>query len=596
MSTRAWHLAVAVILLVLLGAVATLQYRWVGEITAAERERLQTGVRTRGAEFAAAVDQDVTRAFAAFQADPAAFERDPGRALADAAERAARETATGAAVKGIYVAEPGTEARLRQLDMRRRILVDTDWPAGLSALRARVAAFPKTAVPGLPLLPGLFDDPLDRVVPALIVPITAPAPPLEPRPGQLLVRSVPETKPWHAVLVWLDIRDLRARLLAPAAERLFGDPQIAELNLSVIDKRSQQPIYESGAAVALAAADFTSDLFAVRVSDLVWSRVATPASSDPQIPPRRDQVAITILRRETAADAAHIARQGALWTLAVQAKRGSLDAVVARSRRRNLAVGLGVVGVLGAGLGLILVTSARERRIARQQLEFVASVSHELRTPLAVIRSAAENLSDEVVRGEHVRVYGALIRTEGRRLSDMIDRIMDFAGLSAGTLIRTRAAFDLRAAIERAVAAVSTDARDRGVVIDVRHPARPSRIVGDANALVSALQNVVGNAVKYSQAGGRVEVDVDADDRRIRIAVSDRGIGVDDADLPHVFKPFYRGRRAIDSQTRGSGVGLSVVQKIVEAHGGCVTMAPRDGGGTLLLITLPAVAPDAEQA
>ena len=87
-----------------------------------------------------------------------------------------------------------------------------------------------------------------------------------------------------------------------------------------------------------------------------------------------------------------------------------------------------------------------------------------------------------------------------------------------------------------------------------------------------------------------------ATDRRLRISVSDRGLGIDADDLPHVFKPFYRGRRAVDAQIRGSGVGLSVVHKVVEAHGGEARIERRSGGGTVLTIDLPLSAMNSERA
>jgi signal transduction histidine kinase len=268
-----------------------------------------------------------------------------------------------------------------------------------------------------------------------------------------------------------------------------------------------------------------------------------------------------------------------------QARRGSLDAVVAQSRRRNLAVSLGVVGVLGASVILLLVTSAREQRLVRQQLEFVASVSHELRTPLAVIRSAGENLADGVVSGAQVAEYGDLIQAEGRRLTEMVDRVMDFAGMTGGAAIRSRRRVAAGDAVREAVSSLSYDAAQRQiqVVVEGTDPA----VSGDPAALTTAMRNVVGNAIKYSEPGAEVRVAISSAADTVRIVVSDRGIGIDREDLPHVFEPFYRGRRAVDSQVRGSGVGLSVVRQVVVAHGGRIRVEPREGGGTQVTIDLP---------
>jgi len=97
--------------------------------------------------------------------------------------------------------------------------------------------------------------------------------------------------------------------------------------------------------------------------------------------------------------------------------------------------------------------------------------------------------------------------------------------------------------------------------------------------------------VKYSVRGGSVDVSAQLADgaaRRVQIRVADRGLGIDAADLPHVFKPFYRGRRAVDAQVRGTGVGLSVVRHVVDAHGGSIAIDSRAGEGTTVVVELPA--------
>jgi len=111
--------------------------------------------------------------------------------------------------------------------------------------------------------------------------------------------------------------------------------------------------------------------------------------------------------------------------------------------------------------------------------------------------------------------------------------------------------------------------------------------------LRSAVQNIIGNAVKYSPAGASVDVSVELlNDAIVRIRVADRGIGIDRDDLPHIFQPFYRGRRALDSQVRGTGIGLSVVLHVVRSHGGDVHIESRAGEGTTVTVVLPAATPD----
>jgi two-component system, OmpR family, sensor histidine kinase SenX3 len=276
------------------------------------------------------------------------------------------------------------------------------------------------------------------------------------------------------------------------------------------------------------------------------------------------------------------------WQARIRHRSGSLEALVARSRRRNLAISLGVLGLLAASVLLIITAAQRQQRVARQQMEFVAAVSHELRTPLTVICSAGENLADGVVAdASQVTRYGRLIQTEGLRLRDMVERVMEFAGISSGGAARAKSPVDLGAVITDAIGGVRAEAGDRDVTVAVHANGDLPHVIGDGNALRSAVQNVVGNAVKYSPVGATVDVTTAASDGAVRISVIDRGLGIDASDLPHIFKPFYRGRRAVDAQVRGSGVGLSVVRNVIDAHGGSIRVDSRAGEGTTVVIELP---------
>jgi signal transduction histidine kinase len=227
-------------------------------------------------------------------------------------------------------------------------------------------------------------------------------------------------------------------------------------------------------------------------------------------------------------------------------------------------------------------------------MEFVAAVSHELRTPLAVICSAGENLADGVVADSaQVKRYGALIQTEGRRLGDMVERVMEFAGISSGSTLRVRSAVDMSKVIAEATDALRMEARDRAVTLDVESNGALPQVTGDADALRSAVQNIIGNALKYSPLGATVYVSAripGGGAPRVQIRVADRGLGIDAADLPHIFKPFYRGRRAVDAQVRGAGVGLSVVRHVIDAHGGSVAVDSRVGDGTTVVVEIPTAA------
>jgi signal transduction histidine kinase len=282
------------------------------------------------------------------------------------------------------------------------------------------------------------------------------------------------------------------------------------------------------------------------------------------------------------------------WTLLVQHQSGSLEAAVAGARRRNLAIGFGILLLLTVSVVLLAASSRRAQRLAQQQIEFVAGISHELRTPIAVIRSAGENLSQGVVGNvDRVKRYGATIETQARRLGEMVERVLQYAGIESGRAVAARSLLDVEEIIESAIEGAAPVAGS-GVVIE-RHvaPALPP-VVGDSAALRSAIQNLVANALKYGGSDRWVGIRATQERERrqavVRITVSDHGPGIPAAELEHIFEPFFRGTDAMSRQVEGSGLGLSLVQRIVTAHGGRITVSSRPGSGSAFAITLPAAA------
>jgi len=592
-----FSLAVAAALLVLLGVLGTLQYRWLGEVSNAERERLRATLRTRATDFSRDFDREITRAYMAFRADPELFSGNAAAVLSDAYARAQADSTIGGIIKSVYFVEvdAGGRPMLNLLDPMARTLSPVEWPAEFEAWRRR-ASGPVSAVPGLP--PMLFGDAIDANIPALVV--SLPGVKRIASDGRFTIVHDTDSATRVAILR-LDEERLQRQLLDLLVERHFGTSDASEYFVAVLTRESNpRLIYatSSTASVLPANADVATGLFDLRLDELrtFSAKVAPPGRGQGPVPLEiKDRVAVTIVRRADSGDAGRSLLAGGdahgAWQVLVRGKTGSLESLVARSRNRNLAVGLGILGLLAASVVFVIGSSQRQHRLARQQMEFVAAVSHELRTPLAVIRSAGENLADGVVNdSEQVKNYGSLIRTEGRRLSDMVERVMEFAGMSSSAPVRTRDDVDIARVVSDAASGVAPDARERGVVVAVQAEHGLPPIVGDPDALRAAVQNVIANAVKYSASGGLVEANADLDGNRLRVSVSDHGIGIDAADLPHVFKPFYRGRRAVDAQIRGTGVGLSVVRQVVEAHQGKITIESRAGEGTRVVLTFPAAA------
>jgi signal transduction histidine kinase len=596
-STWPWQLLVAVILLVLLASLATLQYRWLGEVSAAERERMRASLRTRMSEFTTEFDGDLTRTYVAFRVDGDQLQSDASGALGAAYGRWQSTSTAPALVRGVYLAEGRSfdVAQLRRFDPERRALEPAEWPPDLAA-SLRHAQRPLPEIVGAPL-PMLLADAVDPRVPALIIAV-----PFFKRftsGRQAMVINDPAAIA-RVVIVVLDADALRRQVVEPLVTKHFGDPGSSEYFVTIV--RRDEPtsvVYSSGPApLAVSAADVTSGLFDLRMDELNRLSEGRGGTHDPGA--TTDRVAITIVRRASGPDAKRVLMAGGegqgAWQVRASHRGGSLDAIVARSRRRNLAISLGVLGLLTASVALIIAAAQRQQRLARQQMEFVAAVSHELRTPLAVICSAGENLADGVVAdGPQVKRYGALIQTEGRRLRDMVERVMEFAGITSGTFSRARSEVNLPAVIAEAVDSVAADAAARGVTIAVRAGGELPPVLGDADALRSAVQNILGNAVKYSPDHATIELSADGAGSSVRIRVVDHGIGIGPGELPYIFKPFYRGRRAIDAQVRGTGVGLSVVRHVIESHAGTISVESPPGGGTTVTVDLPSAAASTTQ-
>jgi signal transduction histidine kinase len=277
------------------------------------------------------------------------------------------------------------------------------------------------------------------------------------------------------------------------------------------------------------------------------------------------------------------------WKLVVTHASGSLEAAVSSQRRRNLFISSSVLGLLGASMGLLVLATRRAQRLARQQMEFVAAVSHELRTPLAVIRSAAENLADGVVHdAAKIKSYGELMRTEGRRLTDMVEQILEFAGIQSGQRGFALRPVGIGPLLHDIVSASSELIAGASMVVEFDVPADLPAVLGDEPALRRAFQNLIDNAIKYGSAGGSIRVSARISGSHVNITVADRGIGIEAAAQARIFEPFYRAADVVAAQLQGAGLGLSLVQRIVVAHGGRVTVKSVPREGSAFTVQLPA--------
>jgi two-component system sensor histidine kinase MprB len=230
------------------------------------------------------------------------------------------------------------------------------------------------------------------------------------------------------------------------------------------------------------------------------------------------------------------------------------------------------LGRLAASFNAMLATVQRSHR---QQQQLVMDASHEMRTPLTVLRTNIEQLARDT----------AMPTAERQRvLADLVDEVDDFSAM-VGELVdlatERTVAERVEVRLDRIVEQVGARVRRRAPGLDVTIEASPCTVLGDPSSIERACANILDNARKWSPRGGPIEVRV-ADGV---LAVRDHGPGIDDGDLPHVFERFYRAPSA--RSMPGSGLGLAIVDQVARTHGGTVTAARADGGGTIMTLTLP---------
>lgn len=280
------------------------------------------------------------------------------------------------------------------------------------------------------------------------------------------------------------------------------------------------------------------------------------------------------------------------WQLWLSFKDGSLDAFVDKTRNRNLIISFGILSILGISVVLIVIFSQRSRELAEQQMLFVAGVSHELRTPITVIRSAAENLTAGIVNDEERKnQYAHLMLKEGRRLSDMVDQIMEFSGIQSGKRVYHFRDLNLNDLLN----SIKEESRHRldeeGKHLEYSINTKLEVIQADPDAIFLSIMNLINNAIKFSGESNKILLKVDEimlkGKPALRIQVQDFGIGIPEKEQYSVFKPFFRGEKPVNDQVKGNGIGLSLVQKVAIAHKGEVALKSKIGEGSTFSLILP---------
>ncbi len=607
MKNSRFPIFLVVVLLGLLGLLAALQYRWLGQISDGERERLQKVAQSDTQRFAEDFDREMQNAYFNFQLNADDWRSRNWSAFDERVQFYLQKSAYPNLIKNFYFAKNDAEQNISRYNRETKSFEAAGWTENLEKLKPRLAA-------------GRDFQPIAADIPALLLPVREN----EPDFTKILIRTKspafdaqnPENQPTFnppkrlgVLIIELDADVIKNEIFPALVKKYFSESDSANFHLSVVDNQSQE-IFQTG---DVSSTDASAEIFSLSPDNfifyanrdllsssdrtrtekqtMVFSRVET-RSNESNAPSGERRVEMNINRGEIPRvkifDGQMPERAGA-WTLNVRHTAGSLEQFITVTRRKNLAVSFGILGLLGISVVLIFWSAQRAKLFARRQIDFVSAVSHEFRTPLAVIYSAGENLADGVAKEEkQILLYGDLIKNEGRKLSKMVERILDFASGRAGKKKYDFRETDVKELIENALCECQPLLDEKSFTVEKNIAENLPSVSADKTALSQAIQNLIVNAVKYSSGEKLLKISAKNGGDQIKIKIEDRGIGIAPKDLKHIFEPFYRAKTVVDEQIHGNGLGLNLVKQTVEAHGGKVEVKSETGKGSEFTIILTA--------
>ena len=501
------------VLAVLCGVLAVLQYRWIGQVTEAERDRLHKELHSKLEDLRRAFNEELAVA---------------RNGTAEAGAQWFRRRAVAANSDG--------QLRLYGWDRQTQQYLPIDWPPEWSAVRASLIAGPMPMRDSSVLVLPEFGGPPDG------------------RNG--------EQRTWQLLEFNLDY--VRGTVIPRLMRRYLSSGGQPDYDAELVDGR------------------------------LTWSGEGDDSVALGDLRPERGPgppAAMDMPRRDAPPPPPDPGR--GLWRLRVRRRAGSLEALVAQTRERNLAIAAGILLLIAATIATLARSTRRAQQLARQQMDFVAGVSHELRTPLTVIRTAGFNLRGKLAaRPDQVARYGSLIQAESEKLQTLVERVLQFARIEAGHPVGAREPVAVDALLGDDL--LFGSGAESGAHVERSIDPHLPRVLGDAVGLRQAIRNLVDNAVKYGADGaGWVGLQAHAvagkQGPMVEICVADHGPGIPPHEQKHIFEPFFRGRNALRDQVHGTGLGLSLAKKIVEAHGGTIRVRSELLKGAEFIVQIPTV-------
>jgi signal transduction histidine kinase len=561
-------------LIALLVLLAFLQYRWLGQISIAERQTMQTNLRSQGRALQEEITKQLDLPASRLRMSVSDYRGEKWGELTGRYVRWKDSATYPGLIRTVFLARSTAEGQfdLMQFDESAGRLEPAAWPDSLSGIRERFA--PRRRSYAYATEPRERERQEERSlgslvehgyvaedIPALVrFPIEferTEEPKTSAERGQLRVETVETLNQSPLVIVVLDIEYIKHVFLPELFKRRFTSDGTLDYDMALVYQRAVEERNERAGR--------------------------GPADASP------GDLAVNLFLSASSAEL----NRGRRWQIVINHRAGSLDAAVARARTRNLLVSFSILGLLAVSMMMIIVFSRRAQRLARKQIDFVAGISHEFRTPLAVIHAVSENLADGLITDrQQVEQCGVVIRNDVRRLAGMVEQMLEFAGASRGKTLYHPQPVDVTDLIDRALAGnpVLEARQDWQIDKDIEPNLPP--VLADRTALASAVQNIIDNAVKYRGSDHWIGITAKTHSTshipKVEITIADKGIGIPEADLPHIFEAFYRGQTVVNAQIHGNGLGLSLVKNIVDAHGGTIAVASTPGEGSSFTLSLPA--------
>jgi signal transduction histidine kinase len=579
------------LLLIVLPLLAVLQYRWIGEVSAAERDRLESSLRVASDRFAMDFESELSRLANTFQIRDGFPET--GVPIAERYQAWSEGNPYGRLVRAIYLLKinSSTEPEFYKADLENRALEKAELPQELEFIREGVRRGPTQYSAGnaMMLVMPIFRSGRQFGVPRPDEfrprPRSAPDRPFDR--GRWSGREEPPDRgpgpggpgpgpggPIDGAVV-IDLnRDVILKEFVPAlAEKHFASHDATAYRIAiVVPGKAPNVLYSS-------AGQWTPEDLEVPDAAVNLFNVPRPSGFGGRGPggPRGVFQGSVISQP---------------WQLVIKHRAGSLEKAVEQVRTRNMGIAFGILLVLSAGLITLVVSSQRAHTLGKLQMEFAAGVSHELRTPLAVIRSAAHNLRSGIVHDkEGVEEYAAIVQEEARRLSEMVEEVLLYSETQSGRKKYKLEPLDINDVVDRALTnlAPTIDLTNCELATHIDPDLPP--VKADPAALAQCVQNLLSNAFKYGRNKDNVKIDIEARthraSREVRLSVTDYGRGIDSADQRQLFEAFYRGKNA-GANVPGNGLGLHLVKRIMQAQGGRVTYSPAPHGGASFTLHIPA--------